>query len=302
MDITALRSFREAYRQGSISVAAQILGYTQSAVSRQIAALETRLGTPLLERHARGVRLTSAGEVLLEHAAVILRRVEHAERDVIASREQPVTYLRVGGVPSTSAGLLPQALNVFATELPSVRVAFAEDVTPRMLPRLLDGELDVAVITDYPPGIPAYAGLALTHLLDEELMCALPEDHPLARRDVIDLADLSQDTWVEDYEGAASILSLACAQAGFTPRIDIRCGSWLGKQAFVAAGHGVMLAPGLLVPALRRDLAVRALVNPPRRSVYASVRHRPASATAAADAFVRALAQVGAEVASIHRA
>jgi DNA-binding transcriptional LysR family regulator len=290
MEVTALRSFREVCRRGSMSAAAQALGYTQSALSRQIAALETRLGAPLLQRHARGVRPTAAGEVLLEHAAVILQRVEHAERDVAASLEQAVTSLRVGAVASTSAALLPRALSLFTAEVPDVRVTFVEDFSPRMLPRLLDGELDVAVVTDYPPGLPSHAGLSLTHLLDDELLCVLPQDHLLAERDVVDLAELAEDTWVEDYEGAASVLSAACARAGFAPRMDIECGSWLGKQAFVAAGHGVMLAPRLLLPALRGDVTIRPLTDPPRRGVYAAVRHRRA-ADAAADAFVRALAR-----------
>lgn len=272
MDITALRSFREVCRSGSITAAARSLGYTQSALSRQITALEQRLGAPLLRRHARGVRPTAAGEVLLEHAAVILQRIEQAEREVIASLEQPVRCLRIGAVASVTAVLLPQALSRFTAAAPDVRVAFVEDRTPTLLPRLLDGELDAAVVTDYPPGLPARSGLAMTHLLDDELLCVLPPAHRLARQHTVDLADLADDVWVEDYQGAASVLATACARVGFSPRIDIECGSWLGKQAFVAGGQGVMLAPRLLVPALRPDLVVRPLRDPPRRSVYAAVR------------------------------
>lgn len=297
MDVTALRSFREVCRSGSISAAARSLGYTQSALSRQITALEHRLDAPLLRRHARGVRPTAAGEVLLEHAAVILQRIEQAEREVTASLEQPVRCLRIGAVASVTAVLLPQALTGFTAGAPDVRVAFVEDLTPRLLPRLLDGELDAAVVTDYPPGLPAHAGLVMTHLLDDELLCVLPPGHPLARQPTVDLAELSREVWVEDYQGAASILAAACARAGFSPRIDIECGSWLGKQAFVAGGHGVMLAPRLLVPALRPDLAVRPLHDPPRRSVYAAVRHEQAAApgTSATAAFVDALVRAAGE-------
>ncbi|MEU9607982.1 LysR family transcriptional regulator [Streptomyces sp. NPDC048057] len=325
MDVIALRSFREVCRLGSISAAAQALGYTQSALSRQIAALESRLSAPLLERHARGVRPTPAGSVLLEHAVAILQRVERAERDVAASRERPVTTLRVGGVPTASATLLPRALSLFLaddgpdgsasdraapTPRADVRVVFVEDFTPRLLGRLREGELDVAVVTDYPPGLPAEAhdrdggrdGIALTHLLDDALRCALPRGHRLAAHDDIhgdgshgagtplDLAELADETWVEDYEGAAAVLSAACARAGFAPRVDIACGSWLGKQAFVAAGHGVMLVPGLLVPALRPDLLIRPLVDPPYRGVYAATGPRP---SASAGRFVRALRRAG---------
>ncbi|MGW0662545.1 LysR family transcriptional regulator [Streptodolium elevatio] len=299
MDIPGLRAFCAVCREGSISAAALNLGYSQSALSRQIAGLEAELKTALLERHARGVRPTPAGEALLDHAVLILRRLERAERDVAASHTYAVTRLHVGTVPSVAAGLLPNALSAFTAEHPRVRVAFTENVTPNLLPRLLDGDLDVAVVTDYPPGVPAHDGLTMTHLFDDALVCLLPADHPLAtvdrnsdnnrNADTVDLAELAHDTWVEDYAGAASVLTAACARAGFAPRIDIECGSWLGKQAFVAAGHGVALAPSLLIPSLRPDLAVRSLTDPPTRNVYAAVRTLPDPAREQAAAFVDAL-------------
>ncbi|WP_406279618.1 LysR family transcriptional regulator [Embleya sp. NBC_00896] len=275
MDLLALRSFLEVCRHGSISAAAHTLGYTQSALSRQVAGLEARLGGPLLARHARGVRLTRAGEVLREHAIVILARVERAEEEVRTAEDRAVTRVRVGAVPTAAVSLLPDALTAFAAERPAVRVTFAEDFSPRLVPRLLDGEFDVAVVTDYPPGLPVYAGLDLVHVLDDELYAVLPAGHRLAGRDVLELAELADETWVEDYEGAAAVLTGACARAGFTPRIDIECGGWLGKQAFVAAGFGVMLAPGLLTRAIHRGLTLHRLVDPPRRSVYAALPRRP---------------------------
>ncbi|WTW96046.1 LysR family transcriptional regulator [Streptomycetaceae bacterium NBC_01309] len=300
MDIPGLRAFCAVCRDGSISAAALSLGYSQSALSRQIAGLEAELRTALLERHARGVRPTPAGEALLDHAVLILRRLERAERDVAASHTHAVTRLHVGAVPSVAAGLLPRALSAFTAEHPYVRVAFTEDVTPKLLPRLLDGDLDVAVVTDYPPGVPAHNGLTMTHLLDDDLVCLLPADHPLAatRSDtgeldkldgIVELAQLADDIWVEDYAGAASVLIAACARAGFAPRIDIECGSWLGKQAFVAAGHGVALGPRLLIPSLRPDLVVRPLADPPTRNVYAAMRTLPGHTREPAAAFVDAL-------------
>ncbi|MFJ8740677.1 LysR family transcriptional regulator [Embleya sp. NPDC127516] len=295
MDLLALRSFLEVCRHGSISAAAHTLGYTQSALSRQVAGLEARLGTVLLERHARGVRSTPAGDVLREHAAAILARVERAEEEVRAARDRVGTRVRVGAVPTAAVSLLPDTLTAFTAELPGVRVTFAEDFSPGLIPRLLDGEFDVAVVTDYPPGLPAHAGIRLTHVLDDELRAVLPAGHRLAGREVIDLAELADETWVEDYEGAAAVLTGACARAGFTPRIDIECGGWLGKQAFVVAGFGVMLAPGLLTRAIHPELTLHRLADPPRRSVYAARPQRPDPASAdAVDRFVAALVHVAA--------
>lgn len=290
MELTPLRAFREVCRLGSISAAAEYLGYTQSAVSRQLAGLEAQLGRPLLRRHARGVQPTAAGEILLTHAVGILAQVDRAVADVDAADSWPGP-LRVGAVPTASARLLPAALAAFNRDRPDARVTFAEEVTPRLVPRLLDGTIDLAVITDYPPGLPPADGLALTHLLDDHLRCALPTTHRLAGQDVIELAQLAKDSWVEDYAGAAAVLTSICAKAGFAPRIDIECGSWLGKQAFVAAGYGVMLVPGLVVPALRPDLVVRDLADPPTRTLYVATRagDEPCGAVTA---FIEALRQV----------
>lgn len=289
MELTPLRAFREVCRLGSISAAAAELGYTQSAISRQLAGLESQLGRPLLERHARGVRPTAAGEILLTHAIGILAQVDRAVADVDAAESWPGP-LRVGAVPTAAARLLPLALKDFNRRKPASRVTFAEDVTPRLIPRLIDGTIDLAVITDYPPGLPAADGLALTHLLDDTLQVALATTHRLADQEVIDLHLLAMDCWVEDYAGAAAVLKSVCAKAGFAPRLDIECGSWLGKQAFVAAGYGVMLVPGLIVPALRPDLAVRPLADPPTRTVYVATRAAD-EPCGAVQAFTEALQQ-----------
>jgi DNA-binding transcriptional LysR family regulator len=279
MDLLALRSFREVCRQGSISAAAQTMGYTQGAVSRQIAGLESRLGTPLLERRHRGVRPTPAGQVLLDHAIAILGRVDRATEEVRAAEHQPPARLRVGAVPTAAGVLLPRTLSDFRAQRPDVRVTFVEGVTPALLPMLDDGEIDVAVVTDYPPGLPAARGVHLVHLLLDPLHCALPPGHRLAGRGTVRLEELSDEVWVEDYAGAAAMLTTAAARAGFTPRIEIECGGWLGKQAFVAAGFGVTLVPRLLVPALRPDLVVKPLKDPPVRAVHAAVPQSAGSLT-----------------------
>lgn len=287
MDLTALRSFREVCRLGSISAAAQELRYTQGAVSRQIAGLERTLGTTLLERRHRGVRPTSQGKLLLEHAKAILSRVDRATEEVRFAKQPE--RLRVGAVPTAAAVLLPTALKDFRATRPDAKVTFVEDVTPALLPMLTDGEIDIAVVTDYPPGLPSASGVELVHLLDDKLRCALPPGHRLASKSKLQLEDLADEVWVEDYAGAAAVLTTAAARAGFTPRIEIECGGWLGKQAFVAAGFGVTLVPGVLVQALRPDLAIRPLRYPPVRALHAAL---PVPHTGQAAAFAAALKKV----------
>src|SRR2546421_3129853 len=113
MDIVWLEVFREVARRGSFTAAAQALSYTQSAVSRQIAALEQDTGTTLFDRVPRGVRLTDEGRCLLEHAEVVLGRLESARRDLAALRDLDIGRLRVGAFATADAALVPRAMATF---------------------------------------------------------------------------------------------------------------------------------------------------------------------------------------------
>lgn len=95
----------------------------------------------------------------------------------------------------------------------------------------------------------------------------------------VPLADFSHETWVEDNEGPSALLRTAAARAGFEPRIDLAAADLTGKTAMVAAGHAVALVPGVLAPALRRDVVAVSLADPPTRGIYASLPAGAAGAT-----------------------
>src|SRR6266540_2545976 len=143
MDVIWLRVFREVARQGSFTAAANALRYTQSAVSRQIAALESDTGTALFDRVPRGVRLTDEGRCLLEHAEAVLGRLDAARRDLAALRDLEVGRLRVGAFATADAALVPRAMATFHARYPSVVLSLAEALTPVLLTQLRDGELDL---------------------------------------------------------------------------------------------------------------------------------------------------------------
>jgi len=105
--LVGLRVVFEVARSGSFSAAAQQLGYTQSAVSRQVAVTEKLVGSPLFTRHARGVRPTAAGEVLVRHAGKVLDNVTAASQELAGMRDRLAGRLVVGGFPTAAATLLP---------------------------------------------------------------------------------------------------------------------------------------------------------------------------------------------------
>ncbi len=299
LDVKRLRVLREVATQGSFSAAAEALSYTQSAVSQQIAALEREAGTQLVERSARGVRLTDAGMALVEHADAILARLSAAERDLEAIAGLRGGTLRVVSFPSAGASLLPIAVARFRERHPGVELTLQPREPDEALPALKAGEADVAMTVEAAFDPLSAEGIAVHHILDDPMFVALPAGHPLARRARLKLADLAGEAWIQGTTRSSCpdtrILLRACAAAGFEPRIAFESDDYLAIQGFIAAGVGVALIPDLGLVSVRDDLAIRALAGPaPFRRVLAATLEGASRGRAAA-AMVAILEEVGHE-------
>ncbi|MFC4585160.1 LysR family transcriptional regulator [Sphaerisporangium corydalis] len=272
-EIDALRLLDVVARTGSFTAAAEELNYTQSAVSRRIASLEREAKGPLFERLPRGVRLTPAGTVLHRHAREVLERLESAAAELEAIHDGTGGRLRVGAFSTANAVMVPEALRVFRRARPEVEVTLVEGFSARLMERLHEGSLDLAVVSDYPSGLSPAEDATLVPLLTDELLLALPHDHRLAGREVVRLGDLRDENWVEGAPpGHATMLAESCAREGFAPKVGIRIGEWTGKLGYVAAGLGVALVPAMAARAVRGDLVLRSLgATAPRRRVYAAL-------------------------------
>lgn len=264
MSLTPWTTFVEACHTGSLSATAQILGYTQSAVSRQIAALEREIGVTLLSREPRGVRLTPAGEALLPHARLVVAEAGRGVRAATAARTVP--HLVIGAVPSAAVSLVPAAVRRFPDGIDWTLVT---GLTPGLLERVAGGELDVAVVTDAPPGLDVPRGLGVTRLGEDPMAVVLPGDHRLARRRRVGVTDLVDERWIEDNAGSEALLRQLAARHGVTLDVDRVTTDLMNKTALVAAGHGVALVPRMLASALRPDIRLIDLAGAPRRGVYA---------------------------------
>jgi DNA-binding transcriptional LysR family regulator len=277
MDVAWLEVFREVARRGSLTAAAAALGYTQSAVSRQIAALERDTGTRLFDRLPRGVRLTLDGRCLLGHADAVLDRLETARGDLAALRTLDAGRLRLGAFDTAEAALVPRALAAFRTGHPRVALSLAEANTPDLLVALSAGELDLAIVSVYPGAEPIdKTRYALRFLAADPLLVALPRNHPRAAATELRLIDLAAESWIEGNPSGTSALVAACLRAGFPPRIDFPVREWTAKQGFVAAGLGLALVPGLGASAMRADVVLvpLAAADAPLRTVHiATARH-----------------------------
>ncbi|GAQ58880.1 LysR family transcriptional regulator [Streptomyces acidiscabies] len=261
----------------TVTAAAAALYLTPSAVSQQLAALEQETGHRLVERGAKGVRLTPAGEILLGHTNAVLAQLERAEAELAAYSNGEAGTVTVAAFATGIALVVAPAMTRLARTAPGIRLRVQDAEGDASLPMVLDRQVDVAVAVEY-RGAPAADDPRLTHvpLYAEPFDAVLPSHHRLADTPEVPLAELAKDTWVGPYPGnpCHDVAVLACENAGFQPRMEHASDDFRAVVALVAVGAGVALVPRSAL--LGTDLAgVR--VRPvdgvaPTRRVFAAIR------------------------------
>lgn len=284
LNVARLQTFAEVARQGSLSAAALELTYTQSAVSQQIAALEAEAGVALLDRHARGVRLTAAGRALLAHTEGVLARLEAAEAELAAISGLRGGLLRAASFSTAGATLMPLAIATFRARHPDVEITLTEGEPEQIAPRLAAGELDLALLFEFDDGSPRQESLRRVALLHDPMYLALPAGHRLAERPRLRLEDLHGEAWIQTSHDSACarFVVRSCLAAGFSPNVSFESDDYQTIQGLVAAGVGVALIPELALSSVRQDIAIRALhPQPPGREVVAASPRSPVATPAA---------------------
>jgi DNA-binding transcriptional LysR family regulator len=286
MDPHLLRTYVTVARLSSFSEAARELGYTQSAVSQHIAALEQDLRAPLLTR--RPVAPTPAGERLLEHAGPLLLRLDAARADVVRMAAAPEHGLTL----ATSATALGPSL---IAALP------ASGVTLRVLPRaevpavVATGTADLGLTDGLtapsdPLRLPDVAPLTTRGVAEEPVCVLLPDTHPLARRTGLRLGDLADALWLDAPEAGLPLDQLRAANGaqGFRPSLRYEGTDVRALTALAAAGHGLTLLPRSAATGVPGTVAVP--VTEPRVVHRTELIHARVPGRAAA-ALVGALAE-----------
>lgn len=285
VEMRDLRALAAVVRTGSFTAAAAELGYTQSAVSQQVSALEQEVGQRLLER--RPVRPTPAGARLAEHAARILLRVDVA-RSELARLGPDDQELRVDACPLAGIGVLAGALRELRRTHPALQVTVRTVDAPTAVADLAAGRADVALVDgitapDNPLALTEAGLVAATALAEEPLVVVLPEDHPLAGRASLDLAMLADAPWV-----VAPGLPAGIGGSG-PSRVVYDGNDLVTLLGLVAAGHGsallpasaAVLAPGVNAVALghpplvhRTEVLRLRAAGPPARPLVDALRDR----------------------------
>ena len=287
LDVRRLRVLCAVAKEGSFSGAAASLGYTQPAVSRQIALLETEAGATLVRRVPQGAVLTEAGRLLVERGEVVLARLDGIEAELKALAGLEGGRLRLASFASAAAAIVPLAIAEFRERHPAVELNIVMADPIDSLPRLRAGELDLALSHDPMGTATASAGaltvgaadesggIQLVHLFDDPMYVAMPVGHPLADASPLNLRRFAEEPWMlaTTHSCPDSRLFLrACHEAGFEPRIAFQNDDYPAILGFVAAGVGVALVPDMVVRGVRDDVLVRPLEpSPPPRPIMAAL-------------------------------
>ncbi|MCO8274897.1 LysR family transcriptional regulator [Actinoplanes sp. TRM 88003] len=245
-----LRALRAVLETGSLTAASERLGFTQSALSKQIASLETAAGVQLLRRGPRGVEPTEAGHRLAARAASILDQYDAAQRELDDLATPVGGRVALGGFPTTAMRLVPRTIARVRAEHPSVEVDFLESSTPVQIRRLRAGRLDLALLSSG-EGLPGWdlTGIEVERLPSGPLLLAVGRRHRLARAERVAVADLADEDWIAG-RGARGEPQFGAWPTLSRPRVVAELGDWSTRLGFVAAGIGVTTVPGLAAGAL----------------------------------------------------
>lgn len=252
---------------GSLKRAADELGYTQSAVSQAVKALERELGTTLIERGKQGVSLTRDGKQYLPY----LRQIVTAEAELEGKRQELLglssTDIRIATFTNVSRTVLPRVIRDFGALHPSVRFTLKQGDYTRNAQWVHDGVVDFCFTAR---GFTA--GLEKRVVYHDELVALLPAAHPLTAKEKVTLADLASEPFVLLDEGEQSLVLDAFAAHGLSPRVTSEVTDDYTIMAMVEEGLGVSMLYRRTVEGMRADIRVRPIVHAPSRDVVAAWR------------------------------
>ncbi len=270
-DAQRLRTFVLVLDLGSITAAASVLGYTQSAVSQQLAALEREVGMALVDRSQRPLRATRAGDLLRPHAERVLAALGGAEA-TLEDLRSGTRRLRLAAFTSALSSFVPPAVRDLRRAHPQLVVQVLQLETHEAVERLRAGGAELAVVHHLPGvAVPDTAGVQRRLLLEDHLYVVLPEGHRLARRDAVSLADLKGEPLILPRRDTPagrfrSVVEHLCSQAGFVPRVAYELDDLPAAQAFVAAGIAIVPMHGLTLTTIPPGATARPLTERPAGS------------------------------------
>lgn len=280
METSRCKAFIAAAEEGSLTAAADRLGYTPSGVSQLVSALEDDLGVVLLDRARKGVALTDAGRRMIG-----LIRTFLASESNIYEAASDIKGLTVGSVtiaayPSIAAYLLPDVIRAFQTQYPGIDIRITEGITQEIEEWLDRGEVDMAFMTD--AGSPDYDWIPLR---DDRMVAVLNPDHPLAGEESYPLSRCSDEDFIMPALGHDLDVEILLQSQGITPKIRFTTMENPVMLSMIRSGLGMSIMNELCTELWRDKLAIKPL-DPPSKVTFGMVTQRGRHMSPAASRFM----------------
>lgn len=295
VDPLTLRVVKAIADEGSVTAAAAALGYSQSALSQHVRRAEVRLGVPLVERAGRRLRLTEAGRILARHATAVTTALDAAAGELAELQGLRAGRVRLAAFPSASPTVLPRLIQTLRDRHPGLSLTYVEAEPPEAVQLVRDDKVDLALTFSYPgdlgdPHRRSARGLATRRVGADDVLAVLPEGHDQARRDAVDIGELSAEPWIAGCPRCRGHLEQVCRTAGFDPAIAFETDNFVAVEGLVAMGIGVALLPRLAIDSfpVLAGVVVRPTSNADARTMHL-VSAQGASRVPAVAAAVRAL-------------
>ncbi len=282
LDVRRLRVLRELSIRGTLADVALALHQSPSAISQQLSQLEKEAGVPLLRKAGRRVQLTPQAEILIEHTAAILERLDQAESDLASSLHEATGTLRVAVFQSAALAFMPETLAALTRTHPRLRVTMTQREPETALRETWARDFDLVIAEQYPGhAAPHHPELDRVLLTTDAINLAVPGiGAPFDG--ITGIQDARDVPWVMEPRGAASRhwAEQACRQAGFEPDVRYETADLQAHLALIESGNAVALIPDLM--RIRRPPNVRLVPLPdePRRTIFTAARRASESGPA----------------------
>lgn len=251
---------------GSLTKAADVMGFTQSAVSHTINSLEEEFGFLLLTRSRSGVKLTVNGEQMLKTIREILKWNEHLEQEIASIHGIEIGTIHIGTFTSVSVHWLPGIIKDFQQDYPNIDFIIMEGNYRQIEDWIVEGKIDCGFLS-----LPTRDMFDVIPLQKDQMLAILPADHPLSTQSVLTLSQLEKEPFIMPSKGSDDDINRVLEKALIKPDIKFKVGDDYAIMAMVEKGLGISILPELVLRGQQRNIRIIELEKPRYRSLGIAV-------------------------------
>lgn len=266
MNISKYKVLSNVVKYGSLTKAAEVMGYTQSGVSHILNSLEEELGFLLVVRGRSGIKLTKNGEQLMKTIREILKWNEHLEQEVAAIHGIEIGRINIGTFTSVSVHWLPKIIKCFQQDFPVIEINLVPGDYRQIEDWLINGDVDCGFVS-----LPTVGKLDVIPLHQDRMLITLPPEHPLRSHSTITLQEIMHEPFIMPRKGSDDDINRVLTAASIKPDVKFIAGDDHAIMAMVEMGLGISILPELVLRGHQRNIHTKGIVEPIYRTLGIAV-------------------------------